>query len=60
MNFEKYSTEIIIAVITAIAGGCSLLIKKKIKQRNNKVQQSNITINGNNGKVIGGDDNSTN
>ena len=54
--------EIIIAIIGAvgvIAGG-SLIAIRRSKRSNNKVDQSGITISGNDGKVVGGDDNSTN
>ncbi|KGO84773.1 hypothetical protein Q765_19895 [Flavobacterium rivuli WB 3.3-2 = DSM 21788] len=59
MNLDKYSTEIIIAVIAAVAGGAFFIIKKS-KRSNNKVIQRDIDISGDRGKVIGGDDNSTN
>ena len=58
MDLAKYSTEIILGVLGAVAVGGSIVAIKKTKQRNNKVNQSNITISGNNGKIVGGDDNS--
>ncbi|CAL2061989.1 hypothetical protein [Tenacibaculum sp. 190524A05c] len=57
---EDNTTKIIIAVIalvTAIIGGALISINKS-RKRNTKSSQDNITIKGNNNKVVGGDDNS--
>lgn len=59
---ENYTTEIISAIIgllTIIAGGALISIKKS-KKRNQKSRQENIKIKGDGNKVIGGDDNSNN
>ncbi len=59
---ENYTTEIISAIIgllTLIAGGALISIKKS-KKRNQKSHQENIKIEGDGNKVIGGDDNSNN
>lgn len=61
MTFDENSTKIILgitAVVAAALGGSWIAIRKS-KKRNNKVHQENITISGT-GKVVGGDDNSTN
>lgn len=57
---ENYTIEIISAVIgllTLLAGGALISIKKS-KKRNQKSQQDNIKIKGDRNKIIGGDDNS--
>jgi hypothetical protein len=54
------STKIVLQVIAAlvvILGG-SFLTFKIARRRSNKVRQDNITVSGNNSKVLGGDDNS--
>lgn len=59
---ENYTTEIISAIIgllTIIAGGALISIKKS-KKRNQKSRQENIKIKGDGNKIIGGDDNSNN
>jgi hypothetical protein len=57
---DSNSTKIILQIIAAvivILGGSFLAIKVS-RRRSNKVRQENITISGNDGKVVGGDDNS--
>lgn len=57
---EDNTTKIIIAVIaliTVIIGGALVSINKS-KKRKSETTQDNIEINGNENKVIGGDDNS--
>lgn len=61
MTLDDNTTKIIIAVTAVVAAalGGSLIAIRKSKKRSNSVRQDNITISGT-GKVIGGDDNSTN
>ncbi len=61
MNFDDNTTKIVLAIIgiiAAIIGGSFIAIKIS-KKRSNNVRQENITINGS-GKVVGGDDKSSN
>ena len=62
MNFDDNVTKIIlglITLITVIAGGALISIKKTRKS-NSKKAISNVNISGHNSKVVGGDDNSKN
>ncbi|GGC55315.1 hypothetical protein GCM10011387_06170 [Pedobacter quisquiliarum] len=61
MTFDENTTKIILAVIgvVVVALGSSLITIRKIRKRNNTVRQENITITGT-GKIVGGDDKSTN
>jgi len=61
MSIDPNSTKVILAIVAAVAAlvGGSLVAIKKTKKRSNSVRQENITISGT-GKVVGGDDNSTN
>lgn len=61
MNLDENTTKIVLAVVAILAtmlGGSVIAIKKN-KRRSNNVKQENIRITGS-GKVVGGDDNSTN
>jgi len=62
MTFDDNTTKIILAVAAVIAAalGGSLIAIRKSKKRSNTVRQENITISGSHGKVVGGDDKSTN
>ena len=62
MTLDENSTKIILAVAAVVAAalGGSLIAIRKSKKRNTKVHQENITVSGTGGKVVGGDDNSTN
>lgn len=57
-NVIKLLIEILVA-IGALAGG-TLIVKKVIVSRKNITQQKNITISGDNSKIVGGDDTSIN
>lgn len=57
-NTVKLAIEILI-VIGALVGG-SFTIKKIITNRKTTTKQKNITISGNDSKVVGGDDYSSN
>jgi hypothetical protein len=63
MSFDDNTTKIIASVagvLIAIAGGALLTIKKnKSKSKKYSNKQSDITITGNDNKVVGGDDKST-
>lgn len=61
MSFDLNSTKVILAVVAALVAilAGSFIAIKKSKKRSNNTKQENITISGT-GKVIGGDDNSTN
>ena len=62
MNFEESTTKIILAVIaflTFLVSGAIISIKKS-KKRSSKNTISNISINGDDNKIVGGDDNSNN
>jgi len=61
MSFDLNSTKVILAIVAALVAilAGSFIAIKKSKKRSNNVKQENITISGT-GKVIGGDDNSTN
>lgn len=55
------TTKIILAIIAAIAsivGGITLYSKSKNKTKKYNINQKDININGNNNKVVGGDDKS--
>ena len=61
MTFDENQTKIIIAIVgilVAIIGGSFIAVKIS-RKRSNNVRQENIDISGS-GKVVGGDDNSTN
>jgi len=56
---DEHTSKIILATVAAIAAilsGATLYSKNKTKKNN--VNQKDININGNNNKVIGGDDKS--
>lgn len=58
---SEYTTEIITGIITlalAIVGGSMISIRRS-KKRSQKVNQSNISIEGDNNKIVGGDDKSS-
>lgn len=57
-NIIKLIIELLVA-IGALVGG-TFIIKKVILTRKNISKQKNITISGNDNKVVGGDDNSIN
>lgn len=57
-NVIKLLIEILVA-IGALVGG-TLIVKKVIMSRKNITKQKNITIFGDNSKVVGGDDTSIN
>ena len=61
MTLDENTTKIILAIagILTVAVGGSWIAIRKSKKRSNTVRQENITISGS-GKVVGGDDNSTN
>ncbi|MGS4347110.1 hypothetical protein ACKUSY_16280 [Myroides odoratus] len=59
---DNNSIEIIVSIVTiigAIVGG-TIYFKSKKKYKRNKVIQKKIKIKGDNNKVIGGDDKSSN
>lgn len=60
---EENTTKIllaIIAIIASIVGGITIYSKKKSKNKKYNITQKDININGNNNKVVGGDDKSSN
>ncbi len=62
MEFDDNTTKIVlslIALLTVLVSGALITIKKT-KKRNTKNTISNVEISGDNSKIIGGDDNSTN
>lgn len=48
----------IIAILASIVGGVTLYSKSKNKTKRYNINQKDISINGNNNKVVGGDDKS--
>lgn len=50
----------IIALIASIIGGVTIYSKRKSKNISYDVRQRNINITGNENKIVGGDDKSTN
>jgi hypothetical protein len=50
----------ILAIIASIVGGITIYSKKKSKNKKYNITQKDININGNNNKVVGGDDKSSN
>lgn len=58
---DENTTKIILAIIAVIAsviGGVTLYSKSKNKSKKYNINQKDININGNNNKIIGGDDKS--
>jgi LPXTG-motif cell wall-anchored protein len=58
---DENITKILLAILGAVAavGGITFYFKKKSKEKKYKVTQKNVNINGNNNKVVGGDDKSS-
>lgn len=50
----------ILAIISSILGGITIYSRKKSKNKKYNITQKDININGNNNKVVGGDDKSSN
>lgn len=60
-HMEENTTKILLAVLAIIAsivGGFTIYSKKKNKTKKYNGTQKDININGNNNKVVGGDDKS--
>lgn len=57
---EEYVKIILGIIATLVVGGGALFTIKKSRQRKTTVKQDHISINGNNNKIVGGDDNSLN
>jgi hypothetical protein len=58
---DENTTKIILAIIAGIAsivGGVTLYSKSKNKTKKYNINQKDININGNNNKIVGGDDKS--
>lgn len=58
---DENTTKIILAIIAVIAsiiGGVTLYSKSKNKSKKYNINQRDININGNNNKVVGGDNKS--